>query len=92
MPRKKQQHALDSFHYHEALDRTYVITDMINVHLAGHPVYTKHKELSNRVKKAEILLIEAYQLIPNLELLEENQYENKNKNSTRRNTHPKRKK
>ena len=54
---------LDQFHYHEALDRTYVIGDIIGEQLTNHPVIQKHKDLKKKVKQAEKLLAEVYQLI-----------------------------
>ena len=56
---------LDRFHYHEALDRTYVVQNIITEHLLEHPVIQKHKDLKKRVEQAELLLAEVYQLVSN---------------------------
>jgi len=56
---------MDKFHYHEALDRSYLIGDLLTIHLSDHPVIETHKDLKKRVKKAEKLLAEVYQRIGN---------------------------
>jgi hypothetical protein len=65
MSNKKEK--LDSYHYHEAIDRLYLIIDIGHTHLLEHPVFTKHKEAKKKVKKAMKLLAETYQLVGNLE-------------------------
>jgi len=65
---KKKKIKLDEFHYHEAIDRTYICADIINTHLLQHPVIKKHKNLKKRVKKAQKLLLETYQLTGSLEV------------------------
>lgn len=87
---------LDGFHYHEALDRIFVIANTVNVHISQHPVIKKHKELNKRITQVEKILVETYQLIGELEYI---LFENKNignedtdKNSTRRSNNPRRKK
>ena len=57
---------LDKFHYHEALDRAYIVNDIVNEHLLDHPVISTHKPLKKKVKKAVRLLAEVYQEIGNL--------------------------
>ena len=56
---------LDHFHYHEALDRTYLICDILTTNLVSHPVIKKHRDLKKRVKEAEKLLAEVYQRVGN---------------------------
>jgi len=58
---------LDSFHYHEMLDRLYVVTSTINDQLLQHPVTFNHKRLYNKIEKALKLLGEAYQMTGYLE-------------------------
>lgn len=36
---------LDEFHYHEALDRTSMICDILEMQVASHPVFAQHKDL-----------------------------------------------
>ena len=40
---------------------------MIEDVLVEHPVFEKHKELRKRIKKAQRLILEAYQLVGGLE-------------------------
>ena len=68
MSQKKKFKNLDEFYYHEALDRSYIIANMVDEHLFEHPVIQKHKELKKRVKKARKLLIESYQIIGGLSI------------------------
>lgn len=56
---------LDPFHYHEAMDRTHVIMDMIDSHLIQHPVLKLEQEPRRMVEEAQNLLFKAYQLIGN---------------------------
>jgi hypothetical protein len=59
---------LDQFYYHEALDRAYIVANMIEDVLVKHPVIKKHKELRKRIKQAQRLILEAYQLVGGLDL------------------------
>jgi len=59
----KNKQKLDEFHYHEALDRTYVLINIIENELKSHPVITKHKILKTKVKLAQKHLLDLYQLI-----------------------------
>jgi hypothetical protein len=54
---------LDNYHYHEALDRTYVVGNIIDEILIDHPVIHKHKRLRNKLEKASSLIGEVYQEI-----------------------------
>ena len=54
---------LAELYYHEALDRCWMIGDILQDHLAEEPVVKKHKKIKKKVKKASRLLAEAYQLI-----------------------------
>ena len=58
MAKKKK---LDDFHYHESLDRTYLIAQMMDDFLLSHPVFKKHKKLRKDVEKAQMILAEVYQ-------------------------------
>ena len=59
---------LDQFHYHEAMDRAYVMNSMINDHLLEHPAVKQNKEISEKIGKAVDLLAEAYQMLGSLEM------------------------
>lgn len=52
---------LQPAHYHEVLDRIYVIMDNIDSHLIEHPVSKKHKKISLNLCKAIDYLYAAYQ-------------------------------
>ena len=57
---------LDSYSYHEAIDRTYILASIIEDHLSKHPVIRKHKKIRVKVKKAIDLLGEVYQEISDI--------------------------
>ncbi|MFA5207086.1 MAG: hypothetical protein WC428_00150 [Candidatus Paceibacterota bacterium] len=59
---------LDEGFYIEAIDRAYIVANMMEDILIEHPVFIKHKELRKRVKKAQKLVLAAYQLIGGLEV------------------------
>lgn len=46
---KEPKKDLDSYHYHEALDRTYVVIDIIDSTLLQHPVFNKHKKFKKKI-------------------------------------------
>lgn len=54
---------LTQFHYHEALDRAYILGDMVDRNLIQHPVCKLDKEINQLVEEAAMKLFEAYQLI-----------------------------
>jgi hypothetical protein len=64
--KKKKFGKLDEGYYTEAIDRAYIVANMMEDVLIDHPVFKKHKELKKRVKKAQELVLEAYQLIGGL--------------------------
>jgi len=70
---------LDSFHYHEALDRTAMICDMIDTFLIQHPVSKAEKQFAEKLEDASIKLFEAYQIIGSICHNKENKYDNKSK-------------
>lgn len=65
--KNKKIDKLDSGYYHEALDRAYIAADQLKNLLIEHPVFKKHKKLRKRVKKAQQLILEAYQIVGGLE-------------------------
>jgi len=64
MKRKK----LDEFHYHEALNRTYVINDSIERNLCTRPVIKKHNVLKKKIDTISDTLAEVYQIIGSLQV------------------------
>jgi hypothetical protein len=64
--KKKKIKGLNEGHYVEAIDRAYIVANMMEDVLIDHPVYEKHKELRKRVRKAQQLILEAYQIIGGL--------------------------
>ena len=56
---------LDKYHYHEALDRSYCVMDIMQSMLLDHPVLTskKHKKWKKKLLKAQMLVSEVYQEI-----------------------------
>lgn len=74
---KKLNELLNEFHYHEAMDRTYMIAETIEQHLVQHPVFKVEKEFAEKVEQASILLAEAYQIIGSISC---DRFKNKEKN------------
>jgi hypothetical protein len=68
MGRKKV--ILDEFHYHEALDRSYIVAELLETALIEHVVINKHKNLKKKLQKAQELIIEVYQEIGGLSITE----------------------
>lgn len=66
----KKYEDLDEFYYHEALDRTHIIANMVEDVLVDHPVYKKHLHLKKQVKKAQRILCDLYQEIGSLSITE----------------------
>ena len=56
---------LDSYHYHEAMDRIHVIQSMIDDHLIQHPVFKLENKQRKLIEDAQLLIAEAYQQIGN---------------------------
>jgi hypothetical protein len=48
-------------YYHEAMDRLYVIQNMIEDFLLSHPACERHPEIAQKVEEAQKLLGQAYQ-------------------------------
>jgi hypothetical protein len=59
---------LDEFHYHEAMDRTAMLINIIDSYLIQHPVFKAEKEFAKKIEHAGMLLTEAYQIIGVLHL------------------------
>ena len=61
--KKKKEIELDDFHYHEALDRTFLVTQVFSDFVLDHPVIEKHKDVQKLLADAGTKLGRAYQLI-----------------------------
>lgn len=68
---------LDAFHYHEALDRSAMIGEMIDTFLIQHPVSKAEKQFAEKLEEASIKLFEAYQIIGSICHNKENEHGNK---------------
>ncbi|MFW6246561.1 MAG: hypothetical protein ACOC22_00095 [bacterium] len=53
---------LDSYHYHEMIDRLYLMGDMIDSFLSNHPVAVHHSKINELITNASKDLAEAYQI------------------------------
>jgi|GEM_PF-1443264 len=67
-----RKNKLDEFHYHEVLDRTYMINEIIENFLINHPVVKKHKKIETDIENAQDILYEVYQEIGKLIIKFEN--------------------
>lgn len=63
MSHQEEQIKLDAFYWHEALDRSYMLIDMIQDYLLDHPVFEQNEKLKEKVEQAQMLLSEVYQEI-----------------------------
>ena len=63
---KRLSDILDEFHYHEAMDRAAMLTDMVDSYLVQHPVFKAEKEFAEKIEQAGMLLAEAYQIVGDL--------------------------
>ena len=59
---------LDKYSYHEALDRSYCVAKMIEEMLTTHPVVKKHKKIRKKIEKAQVLILDAYQMIGSISI------------------------
>jgi hypothetical protein len=66
--KKKKEEPLDEFHYHEALDRSYIVAELIETALIDHPVIQRHGHLKTKIENAQSLIIEVYQEIGSLSI------------------------
>lgn len=57
---------VDIYHYHEALDRTHIVTNIVADYLGEHPVYEKHVNLKKKIDVISDELNSLYQEIGNL--------------------------
>ena len=53
--------------YHEALDRTYIITSMVDDFLLNLPAVKQNKPIRKKIIKAQNHLLEVYQMIGNMD-------------------------
>lgn len=66
--KSKKKLVLDKFHYHEAIDRTYMVGYIGELFLIKHPVFIKHKKIKKKVKKALDILADVYQELNSVDL------------------------
>jgi hypothetical protein len=48
-------------HYHEALDRSYCVSGIIQNMLLEHPAIKKDKKIRKKIEKAQKLILDTYQ-------------------------------
>ena len=65
---RKKKVVLDEFHYHEALDRSYVVAEILENTLIEHIVIQENKQLKEKLEKAQELIIEVYQEIGSMQI------------------------
>lgn len=53
---------LDTYNYHEMVDRLYLIGNMIDTFLLEHPVASHHTKINELISNASDDLAEAYQI------------------------------
>lgn len=53
--------ALDAFHWHEALDRSFICMEMVDRLLLFHPAIESSETFKTKAKQAHQLLFELYQ-------------------------------
>jgi len=61
-----KKNKINDGHYVEALDRLFLVTDMMDSYLMSHPVIRKNKEVKKLIKFSIINLLEAYQKVGNV--------------------------
>ena len=64
--KNKKIKGLNEGHYVEAIDRAYIVANMMEDVLIDHPVYEKHKKLKKKVQIAQQHILDAYQMIGGL--------------------------
>ena len=60
-----EEFGLDEFSYHEVVDRIHCVEVIIENLLAGHPALVAQKDVLEKVRKAYVLIGEAYSLAAN---------------------------
>lgn len=73
---KKPKNSLDSYHYHEALDRTFVVVNIVDSTLLQHPVIQKHKKFKKKINNIINDLSTIYQITGGLQCMKIDQEEN----------------
>ena len=54
---------IDNYHAHEALDRTYLVMDMVEIYLLDHPYISSDIDLKEMLEEVSDKLMKVYQLI-----------------------------
>ena len=60
-----KKNKINEGHYVEALDRLFLVTDIMDCYLMEHPVIKKNKEIKKLIEFSIINLLEAYQRVGN---------------------------
>lgn len=60
-----KKNKINDGHYVEALDRLFLVTDIMDCYLMEHPVIKKNKNIKKLVEFSIINLLEAYQRVGN---------------------------
>lgn len=58
-----KKNKINEGHYVEALDRLFMITDLMDSYLMGHPIIKKNKDVKKLIEFSIINLLEAYQRV-----------------------------
>ena len=58
---------LDSFHYHEALDRLWVVNTMIDEVINSHPVIWQNEEMARLIAMAQSCIGDVYQMVGSID-------------------------
>lgn len=69
---QKQTAELDSYHYHEVMDRLYVLMEMVDNVVANHPVIEQNVDFVSMVENIQEYLVQLYTEVSNEYVKEEN--------------------
>ena len=58
---------LDEFHYHEFIDRLYMINEMIGCFLEDHILYDRHIKVKKMINEASQNIRNAYEIMINID-------------------------
>jgi len=57
----------DNYHYHESIDRIYIIGKMLEDFVLEHPVCMRHKKVRKKIERALQELAESYQMVGSID-------------------------
>lgn len=64
-------HKMDQFHYHELLDRTDMVAQIVEDHLVQHPLTKVMPKLTDMLDEVTIKLAEVYQTVGHISMIVE---------------------